>query len=123
MTTRSTAGMQRSNQGVNGYTGIVGVLQDQAVTESMGPIYDRTNEQLGSSDSMIIRVRRRMLDAAHALQERGVTPPGVDDPEAYLVRAGGVILPKAADWIEATHDLRVAFSDHSDLDPSVEGRL
>ncbi len=116
--------LQRSNQGVNGYTGIVGVnLQDQAVTESMGPIYDRTNERLGSSDSMIIRVRRRMIDAARAHEERGVTPPGVDDPDAYLVRAGGVILPTSVDWIDATRDLRVAFSEHPDLDPSVEGRL
>jgi hypothetical protein len=110
--------------GVNGYTGIVGVnLQDQAVTESMGPTYDRTSEHLGSSDAMIIRVRRRLLDAARALDERGVTPPGVDDPDAYLVRAGGVILPTTADWIEATTDLRVPFSEHLELDPSIEGRL
>ncbi len=116
--------LQRANKGVNGYTGILGVnLQDQAVTESMGPIYDRTNERLGSSDAMIIRVRRRMIDAARALEERGVTPPGVDDPDAYLVRAGGVILPRSADWIEATGDLRVAFSEHPRLDPSIEGRL
>ena len=75
-TTRSTACCSARNKGVDGYTGIVGVnLQDQAVTESMGPIYDRTNERLGSSDAMIIRVRRRMIDAARALHERGVTPP------------------------------------------------
>jgi phthalate 4,5-dioxygenase oxygenase subunit len=116
--------LQRANKGVDGYTGIVGVnLQDQAVTESMGPIYDRINERLGSSDAMIIRVRRRMIDAARALEERGVTPPGVDDPDAYLVRAGGVILPVDANWIEATSDLRVPFSEHPDLDPSIEGRL
>ena len=31
------------------------------VTESMGPIYDRTQEQLGTSDKAIIRMRRLLL--------------------------------------------------------------
>jgi len=40
------------------YTGIRGQHhQDQAITESMGPIYDRSSEHLGTSDAMIIRVR------------------------------------------------------------------
>jgi len=35
---------------------------------------------------MIIRVRRRLIDAAKALAEHGVTPPTVDNPE-FTVRA------------------------------------
>src|SRR3979409_1843538 len=65
------------------YTGIPSVsLEDHAVTESMGPIYDRTSEHLGSSDAMIIRSRRRLMAAAVALRERRVVPPGVDQPES-----------------------------------------
>ena len=81
--------------------GIAGIhTQDQAITESMGPIYDRRTEHLGTSDVMVIRVRRRLLEAARALGERGVTPPGVDDPELYGVRSGGAFLPEGADWLE-----------------------
>jgi phthalate 4,5-dioxygenase len=32
----------------------------------MGTIYDRQLERLGSSDVMVIRVRRRLMDAARA---------------------------------------------------------
>lgn len=49
------------------YTGITGIhLQDQAITESMGPVLDRGHEHLGSSDAMVIRVRRRPIENARA---------------------------------------------------------
>jgi hypothetical protein len=47
----------------NDFTGIAGVSrQDQAVTNGIGAIYDRSKEHLGSSDAMIMRVRRRLLN-------------------------------------------------------------
>jgi hypothetical protein len=70
---------------------------------------------------MVIRTRRRLLEAARALQNDGTVPPGVDEPEVYLVRSGGVILPKDADWIEGTQHLRAAFVDHPDLDLAIVG--
>jgi len=98
------------------YSGIPSVsLEDHAVTESMGPIYDRTQERLGSTDAMIIRTRRRLMSAAVALRERGVVPPGVDDSAAYRLRSGGVVLPADADWTEATRSLQEAFVDHPEL--------
>jgi hypothetical protein len=104
------------------YTGIAGIhTQDQAITESMGAIYDRTSERLGTSDVMVIRVRRRLIEAARALAEGGRTPPGVDHPEVYRVRSGGVFLPTDADWLAATADLRRAFVVHPELDPAVAG--
>ena len=104
--------------------GIQGIhTQDQAITESEGPLYDRTTEHLASSDMMIIRVRRRLLMAARALAEQGVTPPGVDDPEVFAARAGGVFLPRDADWLEGTADLRKGFVTHPALDVSVTGPL
>lgn len=77
-------------------------LQDAAMQESMGPICDRTREHLGPADAMIIQVRRRMLQAAIDLRERGITPPGVDEPALYRVRPVGAILPPGADWLAAT---------------------
>jgi hypothetical protein len=87
----------------------------------MGPIYDRSNERLGSTDLLIIRTRQRILGALKALREHGTTPPGVDDPALYRVRAGGVLLPWSADWAKATEDLRRAFVEHPELDPAVTG--
>jgi phthalate 4,5-dioxygenase len=112
-------GWQRSR---GDYTGIAGVpTQDQAITESMGPIYDRSFEHLGSSDVMVIRVRRRLMQAARALAEQGLTPPGVDRPDVYRVRSGGCFLPQGADWLEATADLRRAFVEHPELNPAISG--
>ncbi len=92
------------------YTGIPGIRQqDMAVTESMGPIFDRTSEHLGSTDALIIRTRRRMIEVARALQDHGTVPPGVDAPEVYRQRSGGVMLPRDANWWDATEDLRTRF--------------
>jgi phthalate 4,5-dioxygenase len=114
--------LQRSNTGPNGFTGIEGVgRQDQAVTTSMGAIYDRSKEHLASSDSMIIRVRRRLLTAVRAYAETGMTPPGVDEPELYGMRSGSVILPAGVDWFEATRELRKAFVEHPDPGPQRAG--
>ena len=116
--------VQRRNSGPAGYTGIQGIaMQDAAMTTSMGPIYDRSKERLGTTDAMVIRVRRRLIAAVQAHMRHGVTPPGVDDPGAYRVRSGGVFLPPDADWVEATRELRQAFVEHPELDPALNGPL
>jgi phthalate 4,5-dioxygenase oxygenase subunit len=92
------------------YTGIPGIRQqDMAMTETMGPIMDRANEHLGTTDQMIIRTRRRYIAAAKALRDQGITPPGVDRPEVYRQRFGQVVLPRNVDWWEATRLLRERF--------------
>ena len=114
--------LQRSNAGPDGWTGLQGIArQDQAVTTSMGPIYDRSHEHLGSSDSMIIQVRRRLLAAVRAFADTGAVPPGVDDPGLYRMRSGSVLLDRDAEWFEATAELRRAFVEHPDLDYSPLG--
>jgi hypothetical protein len=116
--------IDRKSQRSTSYTGIGSIfLQDQAVTESMGPIYDRTQEHLGTSDVMVIRTRKRLIDAAKALRDAGQVPPGVDDPAVYAVRSGGVVLPRRADWIEATRELRQAGIDHPGVTRDVLGGL
>jgi hypothetical protein len=92
------------------YTGIPGIRQqDMAVTESMGPILDRTSEHLGSTDALIIRTRRRLISAARALEEHGAIPPGVEAPELYRQRSGGVLLPRDVNWWDATAERRAEF--------------
>ncbi len=112
---------QRTNES---YTGIPTItMQDQAVTESMGAVYDRSREHLGTSDAMIIRTRRRLINAARAFADEGTTPPGVDHPEFYAQRSGGVLLPKGTNWVEATSELRKAFVEHPELDRTMGGPL
>jgi phenylpropionate dioxygenase-like ring-hydroxylating dioxygenase large terminal subunit len=104
------------------YTGIDGIyVQDQMVTESMGPVVERSDEHLGSSDAMIIRSRQRIINAAKALAEASTPPPGAEDPAVFRVRGGGVILPRGVNWLEATERLREAFASHPEIDPAIVG--
>jgi phenylpropionate dioxygenase-like ring-hydroxylating dioxygenase large terminal subunit len=112
---------QRKNES---YTGINSIyLQDQAVTETMGPIYKRWEEHLGTSDAMIIRTRRRLIDAARALRENGAVPPGAEQPSVYAVRSGGIVLPSGVSWVEATDERRKAFVNHDGLSREVLGGI
>jgi len=106
--------IQRRNEEYSGLRGTV--VQDQAITISEGPIYDRSSEHLGTSDACIIRIRRRLITAATALAQTGVLPAGVDDPSVWAIRSGGVMLPSDTDWVAGTEELRKAFVDHPELE-------
>ena len=82
------------------WTGIRGVnMEDIAVEESMGAIFDRSKEHLGTSDIAVIRMRRLLIDAARALDERGEPPIGVAHPVDYRrLRAEERMLPIDAPW-------------------------
>jgi hypothetical protein len=86
------------------YSGVPADGQDPMAQVGMGPIYDRSHEHLGVTDAMIIRARRRLVDAAKALREHGTIPPGVEDRSLYRIRSGGAILPKGVDGLEVTQD-------------------
>jgi len=76
------------------YSGIKGIaIQDGSLQESMGPICDRTKENLASTDNGIIMARHRLLKAVKALQENGITPPGVD-PESHNIRSASFLLKR-----------------------------
>ena len=105
-------GMDRAAQHENViYSGIDSIhLQDQAVTESMGVILDHTLEHLAPSDEMITRTRRRLLLAARALRDKGVSPPGSEDGEVFRDARGGYFMSNAArEWRDAyTEQLALA---------------
>ena len=88
--------IDREMQRTVNYTGIPqnnARAQDAAMTDSMGAISDRDNEHLGTTDMAIIRMRRRLIQAAQALQE-GIEPYAASHPEVYKVRSGGAVLPR-----------------------------
>jgi phthalate 4,5-dioxygenase oxygenase subunit len=84
----------------------LGNLQDRAMTEGMGPIYDRTQEHLGTTDAMVIFTRRLLIGAARALRDQGVAPANVDDPSLCRVRPASALLPEGESWIAATEKAR-----------------
>jgi phthalate 4,5-dioxygenase oxygenase subunit len=74
------------------YSGVKGIaMQDASVQESMGPIQDRSKENLASTDNAIIMARHRLRRAAQAL-EKGGQPPGLA-PECHRVRSATFVLP------------------------------
>jgi len=75
------------------FSGVLGVgVQDAAVQESMGTIQDRSREHLVSSDNGIVKTRKRVMDAAKAV-ERGLAPPGLA-PAAQRARAVSMVVPR-----------------------------
>lgn len=79
------------------FTGIDGIpAQDMAMWESMGPIADRTNDKLGSSDRAIIEFRKVVLGMARAAAEGQAQEArhfSKSDPHSFEG-----IVPKTQDW-------------------------
>ncbi len=90
--------IDRQLQKTVSFTGIAGVrAQDAMVCETAGAIVDRTRENLGSSDRAVVAMRRTLIDAALACQDRGERPEASLMPHLYRVRATQTVLPEGLD--------------------------
>lgn len=76
------------------------VSQDMMVSESMGPIVDRSDEQLGQLDKAVIRMRRLLIGSAKALAADGTEPPALagDGRDFTAIRAADKTLEPGEDW-------------------------
>jgi phthalate 4,5-dioxygenase oxygenase subunit len=77
------------------------VSQDLMVTESMGPIYDRSQERLGTIDKAIIRMRNQLIRSAKSLEENSDAPLlALSGPDADFrkIRGADKILEDGEDW-------------------------
>ncbi|MBN6185424.1 Rieske 2Fe-2S domain-containing protein [Aneurinibacillus sp. BA2021] len=91
----------RSLMAAGNFSGIRGIAnQDHAVTETMGPIVDRTKEHLGTSDLPIIHMRRLLLSSVKALQQ-GIEPLMHDNESLVKLYSQGRNAPKEQSWQEA----------------------
>jgi phenylpropionate dioxygenase-like ring-hydroxylating dioxygenase large terminal subunit len=92
--------IDRDTQKSTLFTGIENfVSQDLMATESMGPVYDRSQEHLGNTDKAIIRMRRLLLQTARDLEEKGIEPPATHpSPELSRVYSSEKILAPGEDW-------------------------
>ena len=91
---------QAAGKAFNGITGIS--EQDASVQESQGPIIDRTQENLVSTDNGIIMARRLLLQSLRGLAA-GKPPPGLD-AASQRVRACTVELPREAAFKDGARD-------------------
>ena len=90
--------IDRQAQKTTSFTGIKGVrAQDAMVTETAGPIADRTREHLGSSDTAVVAMRRTLISAATACANSGEAPAAVAKPWLYAVRATQAVLPESVE--------------------------
>ena len=89
------------------YCGVAGIaMQDAAIQESMGPIQDRSKENLVSTDNGVIMARIRLRKAVLAAQQ-GEQPDGID-PATHAVRSASIVLPDNVSFYEAAADALVA---------------
>jgi phthalate 4,5-dioxygenase oxygenase subunit len=82
------------------FTGIKGIpAQDMAMWESMGPITDRTEDNLGASDIAVIQFRRQMIQAARSFRDGGAAI-GTSEPRVPKLKLSSFegIVPKSTDW-------------------------
>ncbi|HVV94089.1 MAG TPA: Rieske 2Fe-2S domain-containing protein [Hyphomicrobiales bacterium] len=82
------------------WSGILGnfTYEDFVIEESMGPISDRSQEFLGTSDAVIVRARR-MLQKALREHAEGKLPFGLDQDIDYSrIRSLATVLPTGQDW-------------------------
>jgi phthalate 4,5-dioxygenase len=92
-------GLSRARQKTVNYTGIEGTnTQDFAVQESMGVIYDRSQEHLGSADTAIIQMRRLLIEAVQDVAA-DIDPRG-SQGQGSQVRPAQMYLPEDANWTE-----------------------
>jgi phthalate 4,5-dioxygenase oxygenase subunit len=70
------------------------------VQESMGPIVDRSRENLGPADKAVVATRKLLLEAMETV-ERGGDPPGVGASYYEARAAEQLVLPKADNWRNA----------------------
>jgi phthalate 4,5-dioxygenase len=96
--------IDRHKQRTVNYSGMESVpVEDTAMMESMGPIYDRTQEHLGSSDVAVISTRRRLINAARQLVD-GIEPYPATHPELYRRRSAVKVLANGVPFLDGAAD-------------------
>jgi phenylpropionate dioxygenase-like ring-hydroxylating dioxygenase large terminal subunit len=96
-------GRTREAMMAGSYIGVSGIpLQDQAITESMGQIVDRSMEHLATSDRMLVLTRRLLLRSIKEYAASGKLPAVLDDPAlSREARGGDIVCAADTDWIVA----------------------
>ena len=82
-------------------------LEDAACQSGVSPIYDRTKEHLGSTDTGIARVRRLLLETVRKNAE-GEIPDSATRSELLMKRAISITIPEGANWEQLGGEYMIA---------------
>ena len=86
--------IDRQQQRTVSFSGIKGIrAQDAMVTETAGPIADRSREHLGSSDMAVVAMRRMLMEAATGCVATGQPHAATGNGWLYSVLAVQAVLP------------------------------
>ena len=74
-------------------------MEDAVVQESMGPIFDRSTEHLGTTDIAVVRMRRLMLQSVRGFIKEGRPPLGLNTQISYEnLRGEEAIITPETTW-------------------------
>jgi len=82
-------------------------LEDAACQSGVAPIYDRTKEHLGTTDTGIARVRRLLLEAVRK-NSQGEVPVSAKHGQLFMKRAISITIPEGGDWEKLGGEYMVA---------------
>lgn len=100
LSNRHLQSRERMNQNFSGIPGAA--IQDLALQESMGPIVDRAQENLGTSDVAVVHFRRMLLRLIED-NEAGRPLPALDPTLDYDLRGASIEIPADRPWQDARH--------------------
>jgi phenylpropionate dioxygenase-like ring-hydroxylating dioxygenase large terminal subunit len=87
------------------FSGLPGLwVQDAACQSGAAPIYDRSKEHLGISDTGIAMTRRLLLENVRKFQAGEPCLAAPDQPDLWMVRAISLTLPAGAPWQDEGHE-------------------
>lgn len=102
--------VDREVQRTKTFTGIEGVnTQDFALQEGMGPIVDRSQEALGSTDRAIQACRRLLLRTMDEIEAGKAELVGSDPEQIVRVRGADALVPHGADWRDLAKTMTEAY--------------
>lgn len=111
--------IDRQEQKTVSFTGIKGIrAQDAMVTETAGPIADRTREHLGSSDVAVVAMRRALMESATQCADSGQAHPAAANAWLYSVLAVQAVLP-ADQRLETAEDFLAPARATAPVTPAV----
>lgn len=88
------------------FSGLPGLwVQDAACQSGVARVFDRSKENLCTSDTGIAMTRRMLLEVAGAYEETGQLPERYNDPDLYRIRALSLKLPVDTAWAESGQSL------------------
>jgi hypothetical protein len=100
-------GQDRALMAAGHFTGFGRSLleEDVAVQTSMGPIVDRSKENLSSSDTAVAHARRMLLDALRGADDGGLPPGSARSPDPVRLRnCLDLIVDEGQRWEDAALD-------------------